>query len=73
MGLVEPLWSDVLETESFATFSCATTNSLSFVLALKLDGPRAQLWQDNLAKALGGAGEKLTVYSIQRPVLETRR
>ena len=59
-SLIEPLLSDVLETESLGIFSGTATNSLNFVLALQLDAKRAQLWQDNLGKALGGAGEKFT-------------
>ena len=59
-SLIEPLLSDVLETESLGTFSGTATNTLNFVLALRLDSKRAQLWQDNFGKALGGAGEKLT-------------
>jgi hypothetical protein len=59
-SLIEPLLSDVLETESLGAFSGTAANSLNFVLALRLDSKRAQLWQDNLGKALGGAGEKIT-------------
>jgi hypothetical protein len=59
-SLIEPLLSDVLETESLGSFGATATNSLNFVLALRLDSKRAQLWQDNLDKALGGAGEKFT-------------
>jgi hypothetical protein len=59
-SLLEPLVSDVLEAESLGSFGGSSTNSLSFVLALRLDAKRAQLWQDNLGKIFGGAGEKFT-------------
>jgi hypothetical protein len=59
-SLLEPLLSDVLEAESLGSFGGSATNSLSFVLALRLDAKRAQLWRDNLGKVFGGAGEKLT-------------
>lgn len=57
-SFIEPLLSDVLETESLGTFSGTATNSLNFVLALRLDSKRAQSWHENLEKALGGTGEK---------------
>ena len=60
-SLVEPLLSDVLETESLGSFGGSAASPLSFVLALRLDAKEAQLWQDNLAKALSGAGEKFAV------------
>jgi len=56
--LLEPLLSDVLQTESLGSFGGSATNPLNFVLALRLDAKRAQLWQDNLGKAFGGPGEK---------------
>jgi hypothetical protein len=58
--LLEPLLSDVLQTESLGSFGGSAANPLNFVLALRLDAKRAQLWQDNLGKAFGGAGEKFT-------------
>jgi hypothetical protein len=61
VSLMEPLLGDVLKTESLGSFGGSATNSLHFVLALCLDTNRAQLWQDNLAKAFGGPGEKFTV------------
>jgi hypothetical protein len=57
---LEPLLSDVLETESLGAFSGAAGGSPAFVLALRLDSNRAQLWQDNLAKAFGAPGEPFT-------------
>ncbi len=60
-SLIEPLLSDVVESESFASFGGSSTNFLGFVLALRLDEKRAQLWQDNLGKAFGRPGEKLTM------------
>jgi hypothetical protein len=59
-SLIEPLLSDVLETESLGSFGGSTTNFLSFVLALRLDTNRAQSWHDDLGKIFGGAGEKFT-------------
>lgn len=57
-SLLEPLLGDVLEAESLGSFGGSKTNTPSFVLALRLDAKRAQLWQDNFGKAFGGAGEK---------------
>jgi hypothetical protein len=59
-SLLEPLLSDVLQTESLGSFGGSAANPLNFVLALRLDAKRAQLWQDNLSKAFGGPGEKFT-------------
>ncbi|MGD0814695.1 MAG: hypothetical protein ABSA83_13900 [Verrucomicrobiota bacterium] len=58
---LEPLLSDVMETESLGSFSGTATNSLSFVLALRLDSKRAQVWRENLGRAFGATDEKLTV------------
>jgi hypothetical protein len=57
---LEPLLSDVLHTESLGSFGGSAANPLNFVLALRLDAKRAQLWRDNLGKAFGGPGEKFT-------------
>jgi hypothetical protein len=59
-SLIAPLLGDVLETESLGSFGATASNSLNFVLVLRLDSKRAQLWHDNLDKALGGAGAKFT-------------
>jgi hypothetical protein len=59
-SLLEPLLSDVLKTESLGSFSGFATHSRSFVVALRLDPKRVQLWRDNLGKALGGTGENFT-------------
>jgi hypothetical protein len=59
-SLIEPLLNDVLNTELFGSFGGSAPHPLSFVLALRLDAKRAQLWQDNLSKAFGEAGEKMT-------------
>jgi hypothetical protein len=60
-SLLEPLLSDVLKMESLGSLDGSTAHSLNFVLALRLDEKQAQLWQDNLGKAFGGAGEKFAV------------
>jgi hypothetical protein len=57
-SLLEPLLSDVLATESLGSFGGAAANPLNFVLALRLDASRSQLWRDNLDKAFGRPGEK---------------
>src|SRR5271156_5330834 len=44
-SLLEPLLGDVLETESLGSFGGSKTNAPSFVLALRLDAKRAQLWR----------------------------
>ncbi|MGP8201338.1 MAG: hypothetical protein ACLQU4_17750 [Limisphaerales bacterium] len=58
-SLIEPLLSDILQRESLGVFSCSM-NSPGFVLALRLDAKRAQVWQANLGQAFGGPGEKWT-------------
>lgn len=58
--LLKPLVADFLSTESLGSFASSSTNHLSFILALRLDARRAQVWKENLGKAFGGAGEKIT-------------
>jgi hypothetical protein len=60
VSLIEPLLNDVLQTESLGVVSGGSTNSPGFVLALRLDPKRAQVWQANLGQAFGGPGEKWT-------------
>ena len=60
IALIEPLLGDVLKTESLGSFGGSEANPLNFVLALRMDAKGAQLWQDNLTKAIGGPGEKFT-------------
>jgi hypothetical protein len=57
-SLLAPLLSDVVETESLGSFGGASSNGTGFILALHLEAHRAQLWQDNFTKILGGSGEK---------------
>jgi hypothetical protein len=59
-SLLEPVASDVVSAESLGTFGSSTTNALSFVLALRLDEKRAQVWKGVLDKALNAAGDKFT-------------
>ena len=59
-SLIEPLLSDVVGTESLGSFGGASVNADSFILALRLEASRAQLWQDNLSKIFGGSGDKFT-------------
>lgn len=54
------LLPDLLQSESLGSFGGSSTNALDFVLALRLDTNRAQVWQDNISKMLGGDGEKFT-------------
>jgi hypothetical protein len=57
-SLIEPLLSDVFEKESLGSISGAFENKPGFILALRPDAWRMQLWQDNLAKIFGHDGEK---------------
>jgi len=57
-SLLTPLLDDLMKTESLGDFDSSSGNPLSFVLAVRLNGTRAQLWQNNLSKAFGGVGEK---------------
>ncbi len=59
-SLLAPLLSDVVETESLGSVGGALADGPGFILALHLQPPRAQVWQDNLAKIFGGSGEKFT-------------
>jgi len=59
-SLIEPLLSDAVETESLGSFGASATNALDFVLALRLDATRAQLWHDNFVKLFGNTAEKFT-------------
>jgi len=57
-ALIEPLLSDALETESVGSFSGASGDALSFILALHLKASQTQLWQDSFTKIFGNSGEK---------------
>jgi hypothetical protein len=48
-ALISPLLSDLFQTESAGAFG-GSSNSLSFILALRSGDTRARLWQDILAK-----------------------
>lgn len=63
--LLEPLIGDVVQSESLGTFG-APSNPPAFLLAVKLNGTRAQSWRDSLNKALGKAGEKLATGGFER-------
>ena len=56
-SLIEPLLRDVLATESLGSFGGASVNAPGFILALRLEASRAQLWRDNLGKIFGGGGD----------------
>jgi hypothetical protein len=57
---IEPLLKDVLEAESLGSFGGTSAEARSFILALRLDQTRMQLWQENLSKVLGSVGESFT-------------
>jgi hypothetical protein len=56
-ALIGSLLGDVARNESLGSFSGATKDGPSFILAVHLDAQRAQLWQDNFGKIFGGHGE----------------
>jgi hypothetical protein len=55
-SLIEPLLSDVVSAESLGSFAGASSRAPEFILALRLDANRAQLWHDNLATVFGASG-----------------
>jgi hypothetical protein len=57
-SLIEPLLRDIMTTESLGCFGRGSVDRSAFFLALHLEAPRAQLWQDNLGKIFGGSGDK---------------
>jgi hypothetical protein len=59
-ALIEPLLCDVVKTESLGSFGGVSDKALSFILALHLETPREQLWEDNFTKIFGGGGDKMT-------------
>ena len=56
-SMIEPLLRDVVAAESLGSFADASSHAPDFILALRLDANRAQLWHDNLAKAFAASGE----------------
>lgn len=52
--LVRPLLDDLLSAESIARLSAPGKGQPGFVLAVKLDKTRAQIWQENIARLLAG-------------------
>jgi hypothetical protein len=56
-SLLEPLLGDVFKAESLGRFGGAAGEALSFILALRLEAPRAQLWQETFTKIFGDSGE----------------
>ncbi len=62
-SLIDPLLADLFTTESLGSFGGSGSNSLDFILAVRLEAKRSRLWQDNAGKILGTAGEK---YSAEK-------
>jgi hypothetical protein len=60
-SLIKALLRDVVEMESLGSFGEAKASGPSFILAVHLTAQRAQLWQDNCSKILGGNGEVFTI------------
>jgi len=58
---VRPLLDDLLSAESFWALGGASNGPLNFVLALRLDDPRAQAWQAALPKVMGKPGSDLAL------------
>jgi len=56
-ALVRPLLDDLLLCESFFAMGGRPQGPLNFILAIQLDDPRAQAWQDHLRQALGTPGK----------------
>jgi hypothetical protein len=60
VAVLRPLFDDLLAAESVASFGGANKDHLDFVLAAHLDQSRAQAWQEALASAVDGKGERFT-------------
>jgi hypothetical protein len=61
VSMIEPLLSDVLEQESLGRFGGASAAHPSFILAIRVETKRAQLWKDTLARIFGETGDNLKV------------
>ena len=59
ISALRPLVSDWLGAESLGSFGLASSNRLDFVIALRLDAQRTQVWRDHLSQALGEPGETI--------------
>jgi hypothetical protein len=60
-SLLRPLLDDLLRAESIASMGGSSGKPLNYVLAIHLDGQRAQVWQQSLKAASHGPGEELRV------------
>jgi hypothetical protein len=59
VALLRPLLDDLVRAESLASMGGAPGKPFNYVVAVRLDPQRAQVWQQNLNKASGGHGEPL--------------
>jgi hypothetical protein len=57
-SLIAPLLSDLVENESLGCLGAASINGPSFILAVHLNAPRTQLWQENAGKIFASNGEE---------------
>ena len=61
---LRPLLDDLLSAESFWVLGGTSNGPLNFILALRLDDPRAQAWQAALPKVMGKPGD---VFAMKAP------
>jgi len=57
IAALEPLLSDLVAAESLGRFAGASSQGLNFIVALRLEESRTQVWHAHLAQAFGGEGE----------------
>jgi len=58
VSLLRPLLDDLLRAESIASLGGSSGRPINYVLAIRLDTQRAQVWQQNLKTASPGPGEE---------------
>jgi hypothetical protein len=60
-ALIAPLFEDLLKRESLGIFGNDWFKAPSFILALRPEAQRVQLWEDNIRQIFGGEGEKFAI------------
>jgi hypothetical protein len=60
-SLIRPLLAGLFKTESLGSFGDSSSNSMDFLLALRLEAGGIQSWKEKLGRILGEPGEQLNV------------
>jgi hypothetical protein len=63
--LLRPLLDDLVSAESVASFGGPESKPWGFVMAVRLDGRRAALWQENIGKEFKSVGTTFQVEGAQ--------